>query len=59
MRYRGTLDCRPIAGDIDGHLEKLLSLPIAEHLAVNVNKSERERSGIILDERCPTHPPKL
>jgi hypothetical protein len=30
-----------------GHLEKLLSLPIAKHPAVNVNESERERTGII------------
>jgi acyl carrier protein len=37
---------------INGHLEKLLSLPIADHPAVNVNESERERSGIICRQFC-------
>ena len=35
-----------------GHLEKLLSLPTADHPAVNVNESERERSGIICRQFC-------
>src|SRR6267154_1085790 len=37
---------------VNGHLEKLLSLPIADHPAVNVNESERERSGIICRQFC-------
>src|SRR5215467_8716781 len=32
---------------ISGHLEKLLPLAIADSSGVNVNESERERSGII------------
>jgi hypothetical protein len=35
-----------------GHLEKLLSLAIADSPGVNVNESERERSGIIRRQFC-------
>jgi hypothetical protein len=35
-----------------GHLEKLLSLPIADSPGVNVNESERERNGIIRRQFC-------
>ena len=35
-----------------GDLEKLVSLPIADSLGVNVNESERERSGIICGPFC-------
>src|SRR4030081_3353213 len=35
-----------------GDLEKLVSLPIADSLGVNVNESERERSGIICRQFC-------
>jgi hypothetical protein len=35
-----------------GHLEKLLSLPIACGRGVNINESERERSGIICRQFC-------
>src|SRR3977135_3661634 len=37
---------------IQGDLEKLVSLPIADSLGVNVNESERERSGIICRQFC-------
>jgi hypothetical protein len=37
---------------IQGHLEKLLSLTIADSTGVNVNESERERSGIIRTQFC-------
>jgi hypothetical protein len=37
---------------IDGNLEKSLSLPIADSLGVNVNESERERNGIIRGQFC-------
>ena len=30
-----------------GHLEKLVSIPIASFSGVNVHKSERERNGIV------------
>src|SRR6516162_6780215 len=36
-----------IDGKTYGHLEKLLPLAIADSSGVNVNESERERSGII------------
>ena len=35
-----------------GHLEKLLSLAIADGPGVNVNESEQERSGIICGQFC-------
>src|SRR2546430_7663459 len=35
-----------------GNLEKLLSLPVADSLGVNVNESEREQSGIIPRQFC-------
>ena len=35
-----------------GHLEKLLSLAIADSTGVNENESERERSGIIRRQFC-------
>jgi hypothetical protein len=35
-----------------GHLEKLLSIPIACGPGVNVNESERERNGIICGQFC-------
>jgi hypothetical protein len=37
---------------IVGHLEKLLSLTIADSPGVNVTESERERSGIIRRQFC-------
>ena len=40
-------------GDLtDGYLEKLFSIPIACGRGVNVNESERERSGIICGQFC-------
>src|SRR2546429_266328 len=35
-----------------GNLEKLLSLPVADSLGVNVNESEREQSGTIPRQFC-------
>jgi hypothetical protein len=35
-----------------GHLEKLLSMPIADSPGVNVNESDRERNGIIRWQFC-------
>jgi hypothetical protein len=39
-------------GLIVGHLEKLLSPVISDGTGVNVNESERERSGIICRQFC-------
>jgi hypothetical protein len=39
-------------GDAAEHLEKLLSLATADGPGVNVNESERERSGIICGQFC-------
>jgi hypothetical protein len=41
--------CRRLSG---GHLEKLLSIPIACGPGVNVNEWERERTGIICGQFC-------
>jgi hypothetical protein len=35
-----------------GHLEKLISLPIADSPGVNVYESEREQTGIIRRQSC-------
>jgi hypothetical protein len=35
-----------------GHLEKLISLPVADSPSVNVYESEREQSGIIRGQSC-------
>jgi hypothetical protein len=35
-----------------GHLEKLISLPIADRPGVNVYESEREQTGIIRRQSC-------
>src|SRR5262252_6313788 len=40
-------ECNSILETARGHLEKLLPLAIADSSGVNVNESERERSGII------------
>jgi len=37
---------------IEGHLEKLISLPIADCPGVNVYESEREQTGIIRRQSC-------
>jgi hypothetical protein len=37
---------------IYGNLEKSLSLPIADSVGVNVNESERERTGIFRRQFC-------
>src|SRR5438128_11831942 len=39
-------------GDTSGHLEKLLSPPIADSPRVNVHESEREQSGISRRQFC-------
>src|SRR5205823_498095 len=48
--------CQPsVARNVEitsGHLEKLLSLPIADSPGVNVNESGRERNGIIRRQFC-------
>ena len=51
--------CQTVGSSLDtadyhslGHLEKLLSIPIACDPGVNVNQSERERSGIICRQFC-------
>ena len=44
--------CQTRERKVRGDLEKLVSLPIADSLRVNVNESERERSGIICGQFC-------
>src|SRR5271168_3923068 len=38
--------------EAEGHLEKLISLPIADCPGVNVYESEREQTGIIRRQSC-------
>jgi hypothetical protein len=55
LNFNFISDIAPVASisrETFGHLEKLLSLPIADHPAVNVTESERERSGIICRQFC-------
>ena len=43
----GSSMVKPTCGETIGHLEKLLSVPIADRLRVNVKELEGERTGII------------